>query len=321
MNIVFMGSSHFGEPALRALIANGYKVSCVVTQTDKKKGRNMSLAKTPIKEAAQGLNLEIYQPVNINSPESIKKLKSLNLDLFVVLSYGQILSEEILNIPRIRAINVHASLLPAFRGAAPINWAIIKGEKITGNTLMKIVRTMDSGPIILQTKHEILDTDTAVSLEEKLKLDAADLLIEGIRLIETNDYNLLAQNQEKASFAPKLMKKDGLIDWKNSVIQIYNLIRGCLNWPVAFTYYKGKMLKILKAIPSQSESLKAGVVPGEVIKVGKEGISVAAADGMLTIQELQIEGKKSMPAQEFILGHKIINGEKFGNNSCKQLKL
>jgi methionyl-tRNA formyltransferase len=316
MDITFFGSSHFGEPALRALIANGYKVSCVVTQPDKRKGRSMSLGHTIIKETAKKFNLEIFQPVSINSPDSISRLRNLKPDLFVVLAYGQILSEELLNIPKIIPINIHGSLLPAYRGAAPINWAIIKGEKLTGNTLIKITRQMDAGPVILQKKREILDSDTAASLEGKLALDAAELLLEGLKLIEARKYNLIPQDDKKASFAPKLKRKDGLIDWNKPAGDIFNLIRGTLDWPSAFTYYKGKILKICKAAFISSDSRKHSALPGQILKICKEAIIVATLKGDLIIEELQIEGKRKMKAHEFVLGHKIIAGEIFGKNSC-----
>jgi len=309
MNIVFFGSSHFAEPSLRALIAGGYKISCVVTQPDKKKGRGLVLGHTVIKETASRARLKILQPSNINSVDSIKALKDLSPDLLVVLAYGQILSEDILNIPRIIPINVHGSLLPAFRGAAPINWAIIKGEKLTGNTLMKITRKMDAGPSILQKGREILDTDTAASLEEKLSQDAAELLLEGLKLIEDKKYNLNPQDDNKASFAPKLKKEDGLINWDNTASEINNLIKGCYNWPGAFTYYKAKLLKIYKASPVSSDIRKHNVSPGQIIEVCKEAIVVATAGGLLRVEELQLEGKRIMKTEEFILGHRVCIGE------------
>jgi methionyl-tRNA formyltransferase len=309
MNIVFLGSSHFAQPSLKALIANGYKISCVVTQPDKKKGRGLLLRHTVIKETAEQAHLKIFQPSEINSAESIETLKDLSPDLLVVLAYGQILSEDILNIPRIMPINVHGSLLPAFRGAAPINWAIIKGEKLTGNTLMKITRKMDAGPVILQKSREILDTDTAVSLEEKLSQDAAELLLEGLKLIEAKKYNLNPQDDSKASFAPKLKKEDGLINWDNTASEINNLIKGCYNWPGAFTYYKAKLLKIYKASPVSSDIRKHSVSPGQIIEVCKEAIVVATGGGLLRVEELQLEGKRIMKTEEFIRGHRVCIGE------------
>jgi methionyl-tRNA formyltransferase len=312
MNIVFFGSSHFAQPSLTALITNGYEISGIVTQPDKKKGRGLVVGSTLIKETAIGADLKIFQPANINSAESIKTLKDLVPDLFVVLAYGQILSKDVLNIPRIMSINIHASLLPLFRGAAPINWAIIKDEKLTGNTLMKIIPRMDAGPSILQKKREILDTDTAVSLEEKLSQDAAGLLLEGLKLIETKKYKLIPQDDKKATFAPKLKKENGLINWNKSAREIYNLIRGCFNWPGAFTYYKGKLLKIYKAKVVGLSGYRVIGAPGEITQVSKEGsIVVAAGKGSLAIEELQIEGKKRMAAREFILGYRIVVGNKF----------
>ena len=247
MNIAFFGSSEFAVPSLIALKASGYEISCVVTQPDRKKGRGLSLTVTPVKGLAQKNEVKIYQPLSINTPEDIKFLKSLNADLFVVMAYGQILSPEVLNIPRILAINAHASLLPKYRGAAPINWALIKGEKKTGVTIMKMVEEMDAGPIILQEGVDIRDEDTAITLEDELSRIAAGLIIEAIRSIEDNNYKLIPQPKEDVSFAPKLKKEDGRINWNKSALEISNLIRGCVGWPGAFSFYKDKRLKIIKA--------------------------------------------------------------------------
>lgn len=316
MNIVFFGSSDFAVPSLKALLTTSHKVSCVVTQPDRQKGRGLSLSPTPVKAVAQDAGLKIYQPHRLNTPEALKLLKDLNPDLFVVAAYGQILSQEILDIPKIFSINIHASLLPQYRGAAPINWAIIKGENTTGITIIKMVKEMDAGPIILQQPYSIADDDTAVTLEDNLSELGARLLLDSLKAIENNNYSLTSQDENKASLAPKLKKEDGRINWNKRAFDIYNLIRGCLPWPGAFTYYNGELLKIYKAKVCLSADLpvyRSAYRPGEIISVSKERVTVATGKDTLIIEELQIEGKRRMKAEEFICGHKISCGEILGN--------
>ena len=315
MNIVFFGSSSFALPSLKALVTGGYNISCVVTQPDRKRGRGMHVEGTSVKQAASEYGLLIHQPQSINSAGQIKFLKSLNPDLFVVISYGQILSGEVLAIPKVFALNSHASILPEYRGAAPINWAIINGEKTTGVTIIKMTEKMDAGPIILQEKAGIEDSDTAISLQRRLSEVVARLLEKALELIEGNDYSSTPQDENKVTFAPKLKKEDGLINWKMRATDIYNLIRGCVGWPGAFTYYKGKLLKIYKASVFDSSDYPAKR-PGEISEVSKKGIIVACLKSNLLIRDLQIEGKKIMSAEEFIAGHRIKAGEMLGKISC-----
>jgi methionyl-tRNA formyltransferase len=313
MNIVFMGSSGFGVPALKGLINAGYNVSGVVTQADKRQGRGMlTVGHTPVKDAAIELKLKLFQPRDINSPESIQILKDLNPDILIVIAYGQILSQEVLDIPRIMPVNIHASLLPALRGPAPINWAIINGDKATGNTLMRITLKMDSGPVISQSRMDILEYDSAITLEDKLSVDAAELLLKGMELIKSGKYKLLEQDPAKVTIAPKLSTDTCGIDWNMPAERINDLIRGLLNWSAAFTYYKGKRLKIHSArgISAAGRSVK----PGTVVSSGAEGIAVATGSGHLLISQLQPEGKRVMAAGEFIAGYKLIPGEEFTKN-------
>jgi len=309
MNIIFFGSSNFAAPSLKALIASSHKIHCVVTQPDRQKGRGLSIAATAVKKLAQESNLQIYQPQQINSPEAIGFLKGFAADLFVVISYGQILSKDILEIPKIFSINAHASLLPKYRGAAPINWAIIKGEMTTGVTIMKIIEKMDAGQIILQKDMEIDDKDDSLALEDKLSGVAAELLMDSLGSVENGNYKLRQQDDDGVTFAPKLKKKDGCINWDKSAKDIHNLIRGCLTWPGAFTYYNNKLLKIYKAKVIRLSDYPVSPKPGEITQVSKVGITVAAGEGSLIIEELQLEGKRRMRTEEFIAGHKIQVGE------------
>lgn len=311
MRIVFFGSSQFAVPSLEALLGSGHEISCVVTQPDKKQGRGMKLSSTPIKKIAISSKLKIYQPSEINTPETIKLLKTLNPDLFVVIAYGQFLSEEILSIPGILPINLHASLLPKYRGAAPVNWAIINGEVKTGNSIIKMVKKMDAGPILLQEETGIADNETVISLEERLSRMGARLLLSSIDVITNGEYNLTVQDESKITFAPRLKKTDGLINWDKPAQDIYNLIRGCLEWPGAFTYYKGKMIKVFQAQVIKSLNKLA---PGELIDASNEGLNVGTRESILLIKELQIEGKRRMTVSEFLAGHKLSVGDRLGKN-------
>ena len=312
MNIVFFGSSKLSIPSLEALAESKHRISCVVTQPDRRQGRGLHYASTPVKSVAQVHGFKIYQPERINTDEALEFLSGLNADLFVVIAYGQILSAGILNIPADFCLNVHASLLPQYRGAAPINWAIINGEKNTGITTIKMVEKMDAGPIILQTAIDIACDDTILSLEEKMAHQAAEILLESIKAIESKSFELTPQDESKVSFAPKLKKEDGLIDWHKKSVEIYNLVRGCLDWPTAFTYYKGKRLKIYAAKTKDRISSIDSTSPGEIVNISPEVITVATGEGMLLIEKIQLEARRTMTAKEFLAGHKITPGEKLG---------
>lgn len=289
-------------------------MSCVVTQPDRKKGRGLCTSETVIKKFAHESGILVLQPEKVNSPETVDSLRAINPELFVVIAYGQILSQQLLDIPKIMPVNIHGSLLPFYRGAAPISRALINGEKETGITAIKMSAAMDAGPILMQNKCPIADNDTFFTLEDKLSLMAADLLIDAITAIKNKGYALIDQEENKKTFAPKLIKEDGLIKWNSQPEDIYNQIRGCLGWPDAFTHYKGKLLKIFKARVIDLDDSDAIGSAGEIIRVSKEGIAVATAKGVLLIEELQLEGKRRMSASEFISGHKIQAGEFFGRS-------
>ena len=310
MKIVFFGSAHFAVPALQALIKSGHELVCVVTQPDKKRGRHLHISGTDIKSMAVSARLKTFQPEDIKSKESVEFLNKLDADLFVIVAYGQILSQEVLDIPKIMPVNIHASLLPRYRGAAPINWAIINADKKTGVSIMYVSRKMDSGPVILQKELKIEDSDTAITIEDKLHLLGADLLMDALKIIDERNYKLLEQDEDKVILAPKLKKEDGLIDWSAPASAIHNQVRGVLPWPGAFTFFRGKMLKIFQTevLPIFPNHKPA---PGEVVRADKHGIVVACGRGFLSLKELQLEAGKRMPAQSFIVGHKIKAGDVF----------
>ena len=311
MRIVFFGSAHFAVPSLELLIKSPCEICAVVTQPDKKKGRHLHLGPTDIKSVAQKAGLEIFQPENINYPDSIKYLNSLSADLFVVIAYGQILSQAVLDIPKEFSINLHASLLPKYRGAAPINWAVINGEKTTGVSIIKLIRKMDAGPVLMYKEVPITKTDDSIILEDKLRKLGAELLIEALKSIKDKTYKLTEQDEKKVVLASKLRKDDGCIDWNKTTDEIYNKIRGCLPWPSAFTCYRGKLLKVYKAKAEQDLALPDSLKIGEAF-IDKNRVVVKTGNGVLAIEELQLESGKRMSVKDFIHGHKIKSGDIFG---------
>ncbi|HTY44662.1 MAG TPA: methionyl-tRNA formyltransferase [Patescibacteria group bacterium] len=312
MHIVFLGSSHFGLPALQALRAEGCKISCVLTQPDAHSGRGLPMTHTLIKDFSLKNRLKLYQPKSINAPESLEFLRKLKPDLFVVIAYGQILSSDVLSIPKLMAINLHASLLPKYRGAAPINRALLNGEQATGVTVMKVIRKMDAGPIILQESLTIAPQDNYVTIEEKLSCLGAKLLRDAVNLIASGAHTLTEQDESLATFAPKLKKEDGSIDWHQPAEHIHNLVRGCVVWPGAFTHYQGSLLKVYASRLVAASAPVQGSQPGQVIAVTKEGIFVLCGKDVLVIEELQLAGKRRMKTAEFIAGHKIMVGQAMG---------
>jgi methionyl-tRNA formyltransferase len=306
---VFFGSSKFAVESLRALLESRHEVICAITQPDREKGRGLHLGKTPVKIFAEEKGLKIYQPFRKDLKKEIDLLRSLDADMFVVVAYGLILPKEIINLPKLFCINLHASLLPAYRGAAPINWAIINNEKQTGVSIIKLSESMDAGPIISSKKIVIDKDDNAFTLEEKLAHAGSKLLVDTINSIESGNYKLKEQDKAKVTFAPKLTRQSGSIDWNDKAENIYNLIRGCFGWPGAFTYYKGKLIKIIRS--DWDKSRDPDYEPGQICSIQKEGIRVNAADATVVIKELQPEGKKIMSCAEFISGHKLAKGDTF----------
>jgi len=301
MKIIFFGSSDFAVPILESL-KDKEEVVLVVTQPDRKKGRSKELAPTAIKVASDSLGIKTFQPEDVNCKDSISFLGKIKPELFVVVSFGQILSKSLLDVPKLYSLNVHASLLPKYRGAAPINWAILNGEKETGITIIKMNEKMDEGEILLKEAIPIEDND-AITLSERLSKKGASLLLNSIELIKAKKANFIKQDNAKATYAPKLKKEDGLIDWSESVDKICNKMRAFVPWPGCFTCWDKKTIKIWNA---HKGSGSKGSKPGTVLEVSRGGILVATGKGVLRIEELQLEGKRRMNVEEFILGHKEI---------------
>lgn len=316
MKIIFFGSSDFAVPILEKL-SETEVVPLIVTQPDRKKGRDLKVSYTAVKECALRLGIKIFQPPEINSKDAVDYLKTFNADMFIVVSFGQILSEEVLKIPKLSCINVHASLLPKYRGAAPINRAIYNGEKETGITIMKMNKKMDEGDIILQNKIDIGDHDDAVRLSKMLSDKGVQALKEAIELINADKFNFLKQDASKATYAPKLKKEHGLINWDKPAQEIYNKVRAFVPWPGCFTYLGNKVIKIWKASILDSNAGN-DAKPGTIANVNKDGIIVNTGKGSIIILELQAEGKRRMQVKEFIAGHREISvGTVLGNKNKK----
>ena len=320
MDIVFFGSGKFAVRSLKALVAAGHKVRLVVTQPDRPKGRHLNLLPTEVKAKAQELKLTIYQPQNPNSEEALNYLQQFSADLFIVIAYGHILKKSVLGLPKLYPLNVHASLLPKYRGAAPINWAIINGEKESGISIIKMNEAVDAGDLLLQKKLAIEQSDNAEILEAKLEELSALSLIEALDLIAKGQANFTKQDDAFASFAPKLEKHHGLIEWNKNAYDIVNQIRGLIPWPGAWTYYQGKILKIWEA-EAEAETLEGRLnKPGEVLQADKSGIRLAAGFGALKITELQMEGGKRIGPEAFLCGHKLAVGGRLGTASVNMGK-
>lgn len=300
MNIVFMGTPDFAVPSLEILIEK-FNVTAVFTQPDRPKGRGKKIAMSPVKETAIKYDIPVYQPEKIRKePEMLELLKKLNPDFIVVVAFGQILPKEVLEIPKKACINLHASLLPKYRGAAPINWAIINGEKVSGNTTMLMDVGLDTGNMLLKQEVKISENMTMGELHDDLMEKGAGLLAETI--VSYDDITPIKQNDEKTCYASKINKKIGEIDWNISAEKIHNLIRGLNPWPAAYTTYNDKIMKLYESEVIKKENNSE---PGTIIECSKDGIKVAAKDGIVNIKKIQFPGKKPLNVDEYLRGHSI----------------
>jgi methionyl-tRNA formyltransferase len=312
MHVIFMGTDRFAVPALEALINSEVELVCVITQPDRPKGRSLKLGFSPIKEVAIENNLTLHQPNRVREKEFIDQvLKPLKPDVIVVAAFGQILPKAILDLPPRGCINIHPSLLPKFRGAAPVQRAIMEGEKETGVTIIFMDEGEDTGDIILQEKMEIDSSDSAETLSRKLAHLSARLILNTLRLAQNGTIPRQPQDQSRTSYAPKLRKEDGLIDWKKSAFEIHNLIRGTIPWPGAYTTF-GKAMQ-LKIWESQIlESSHPSACPGTIVNIlPDKGIIVATGDNDLAITTVQPASKSKMTARDFVNGYRIKAGDTF----------
>lgn len=308
MNIIFMGTPEFAVPTLKKLHLSKHLILAVVTQPDRPKGRGREMQPSPVKKFALESGLETLQPEKAREPGFLEALRRLQPDLIVVAAYGQILSEEFLAIPKHFCMNLHSSLLPKHRGAAPINWAIINGDKETGVTIMKIAKELDSGDILLAAKTPIKETDDAQTLHDTLAEMGASLILETISLLEQNSLTFTPQDDLQSSYAHKLKKTDGLIQWEQEAETIRNRIRGLEPWPGAYTFFKGSRLRVCKAETTEGDRRDQA---GRIVRISDYGMEVGASQGRLIITELQPEGKKRMSAKSFLRGHAVEVGDRF----------
>lgn len=307
MRLIFFGTPEFAVPPLKSLINSGHEVLAVVSQPDRRSGRGRHLVLSPVKIEAQGAGLRILQPLKVKEAGFLEELKRLNPDAIVTAAYGQLLPSDIIHLPKFGCINIHASLLPKYRGAAPVNRAIINGEKKTGITIMLMDEGMDTGPVLSQIEEAVRDEDTAGSLAERLSLLGAEALIKSLNMLAQGLIKPVPQSGD-ASRAPILRKDDGLINWRLSADELSNFIRGVNPWPGAYSFLDGKRIKILKAV-SADGSGEAGVI----CRANKDELLAGTGRGLLRLLEVQAEGKPVMEVKLFMHGRSLKEGMKFSD--------
>ena len=323
MKIVFMGTPDFAVPALKALAESAkHEVSLVVTQPDRPRGRSGKPAPSDVKLCAEQYGIPVFQPEKVREEAAVERLRRENVDIFVVAAFGQLLPKTILEMPRFGCINIHGSLLPAYRGAAPVQWAVLDGQKEAGDTIMQMNEGLDTGDILMQESIPLSADETAGSLYDKLSSMGGPLLLKALDAIEAGTVTPVPQGDSGTHYAKMLRKEMGNIDWTKSAEEIGRLVRGLNPWPSAYTHWNGKMLKIWMAEPVTQEELSAlgcdekngmdlkEAQPGTVMIVTKDTLMVQTGDGLLAFTELQMEGKKRMPVQAFLMGCRLQTGEK-----------
>lgn len=309
MKIIFMGTPDFAVGTLEALIEAGHEVVLAVTQPDKPKGRGKEMQYTPVKECALKYDIPVFQPRRVREAECIEELRKYNADIMVVVAFGQILPKEILEMTPYGCVNVHASLLPKYRGAAPIQWAIIDGEEVTGVTTMQMDEGLDTGDMLLKVEVPIEVKETGGSLFDKLMNAGAKLCVETLEGLKNGTIIPVPQGETITSYAKMLDKQLGNIDWNKTAAQIERLIRGLTPWPSAYTDWNGKVMKIWDAEAVASSEDIGAIKPGTIVKVGKDAFYVQTGEGLLKVCELQIPGKKRMDAGAFLRGYQVKEGE------------
>lgn len=308
VSIVFMGTPDFSVPALKALHKAGYSIPLVISQPDRPKGRGRKLVETPVKKAALELGLHVDQPHEINSEDMIEKIEALKPDFFVVVAFGQIIEKRLLSAPKFAPVNIHASLLPEYRGAAPMQRSLIACEPKTGVTTMFMNEGLDTGDILLSKEMDIYENDTSDTLSERLAQSGAELVVKTIEEFRKGQINAIPQNHDIATYAPRLKKKEGLINWHNTSQQLDCFVRGMTSWPGAFTFLDGKRFKIIKAVPVDTT---ASTVPGTVIECTSERMVIQAGSGAMSVLEIQGESGKRLKISDFLRGHPVSEGARF----------
>jgi len=312
MKVIFMGTPDFSVGVLEALVGAGHEVVLAVTQPDKPKGRGGKMQYPPVKEKALEYQIPVFQPKKVRNPECIKELRKYEADVMVVVAFGQILPKEILEMTPYGCINVHASLLPKYRGAAPIQWAVINGEKVSGVTTMQMDEGIDTGDMLLKTEVVLDEKETGGSLHDKLSAAGAELCVRTLKAVKEGTVTPEAQGESTTEYARMLEKSLGSIDWKQSAESIERLIRGLNPWPSAYTEWDGKVMKLWEAEVEKEQETVAS--PGTVTAVEKDGFRVQTGQGTLKVLALQIPGKKRMDAGAFLRGYPMSPGMVLGNH-------
>lgn len=310
LRIIFMGTPEFACPTLQRLLDRGENVIAAVTQPDRPKGRGQKEEPPPVKVLAQRYGIPLFQPDRVRVPASVERIRELAPDLVVVVAFGQILPQALLDIPRYGCINVHSSLLPRYRGAAPINWAIINGEAETGVTTMMMDAGLDTGDMLLVKRTPIGPDEDARALHDRLALLGAEALAETLDLLVAGKLEPVSQDSSQSCYAPLLKKETGEIDWNVNPAAVRNLVRGVTPWPGAWTRLNGLLLKVFRVQTSGGSG-----EPGVVLAAGKDGIEVACGAGSVIIEELQLEGKKRLPVRDFLAGYTLTTGLRLGKDS------
>lgn len=309
MRLVFLGTPAFAVPTLERIAATGHEVVEAVTQPDRPRGRGQNPAAPPVKEVALGLGIPVYQPERIRRPEAVEHLRALAPEAMVVVGYGQIIPQSVIDIPSLGILNVHASLLPRYRGAGPIQWAIVRGETRTGVTIMRIDAGLDTGDMLLKAETEIAPEENAIELGSRLSTMGADLLVEALAGLAAGTITPEKQDNNQATYAPLLKKEEGLIDWSLPASEIHNRIRGLQPWPGAYTTFRGQTVHIWKTKVAQAGP---GGTPLSGTIVSIKPLLVACGSGSLELQELQLEGRKRLGAAEFSNGQRLKENEILG---------
>ena len=312
MVVVFFGTPQFAVPTLRRLLDSAHSVAGVITQPDRPRGRGQKITHAPVKALALERGIPVYQPDRLKPPEVADTLRGWQADLGVVAAYGRIIPEHLLTIPRLGMINVHASLLPKYRGAAPVHRAVINGDSQTGVTIMRVVKELDAGGMFAKVTRPIRPDETSDVVETALSEMGAELLVTVVDQLVSGTAREEPQDDAQATYAPRLTKEEGLIDWTRSASEIHNRIRGLYPWPHAYTFFKATRLIVLRSEVATAGATAAS--PGTILRVTSEAIHVATGDGALAMLDVQPEGRRAMRAHDFLLGHRLAAGETFANS-------
>jgi len=312
MVVVFFGTPQFAVPTLRRLLDSTHSVAGVITQPDRPRGRGQKITHAPVKALALERGIPVYQPDRLKPPEVADTLRGWGADLGVVAAYGRIIPEQLLTIPRLGMVNVHASLLPKYRGAAPVHRAVINGDSQTGVTIMRVVKELDAGSMFAQVTRPIGPDETSDVVESALADMGAELLLTIVEQLASGNAREEPQDETQATYASRLTKEEGLIDWTRSASDIHNRVRGLYPWPHAYTFFKGTRLIILRS--EVADAGASATSPGTILRATSEAIHVATGDGELAILEVQPEGRRAMRAHDFLLGHRLATGETFSES-------